>query len=391
MIKKIVPLRFLSLMFLAFLLSCGASKKKELAPDGFRITAHLQETTDKQMAYLYTQEGELVDSAIATPGGRFNLVGQAKEPTFFVFRLNDSSFVDLLARKGQKIEIIGDARNLSRSYNVDGSPDSKLIQQLYYYYYQVNDRLDSLAHQYKMHQGQSDFDSIKQELDSINAALKTDYRRFISSFIEQHDTSFAALMALGQFYGQTPLLDIDRDIQYFDKVETSLTIRYPNSKQLHKIKRMKQDLREIKLQKQVLSGNLPAPEIALPNPQGDTIRLSDYRDSYVLLWFWASWSPECQRQYHNIMANYYKYHRNGFEVFAVSLDEDKEAWQEAIRKNYLNVIHVSDLKFWESEAAKTYNIRSLPVNYLIDPKGYIIDQNLQGEALGERLFKIYWY
>ena len=70
------------------------------------------------------------------------------------------------------------------------------------------------------------------------------------------------------------------------------------------------------------------------------------------------------------------------EIYSISLDKNNKAWNEAIKKdNLLWKNHVSDLKGWESEAAKTYNIKSIPSNILIDKDGTIIAKNLKGNRL----------
>ena len=82
---------------------------------------------------------------------------------------------------------------------------------------------------------------------------------------------------------------------------------------------------------------------------------------------------------------YNKYKDKGFTVFGVSLDRKKEDWLQAIQQDGLTWTHVSDLKYWQSEAAKTYNITAIPFSVLVDPQGIIVDKNLRGPALEKRL------
>ena len=51
----------------------------------------------------------------------------------------------------------------------------------------------------------------------------------------------------------------------------------------------------------------------------------------------------------------------------------------------MNWVHVSDLKYWDSEAAKLYGVKSIPASFLLDPEGNIIAKNLRGPALEEKL------
>ena len=92
----------------------------------------------------------------------------------------------------------------------------------------------------------------------------------------------------------------------------------------------------------------------------------------------------------NVIAAYSKYNKDGFEVFSVSLDKAKEPWLQAIEQDGLTwPNHVSDLKWWESEAAKTYSVHSIPFTVLVDKEGKILGHNLRGPLLEEKLKAIY--
>lgn len=133
----------------------------------------------------------------------------------------------------------------------------------------------------------------------------------------------------------------------------------------------------------------PAPEIALPNPDGEVVKLSSLRGNYVLVDFWAKWCGPCRAENPNIVRVYNKYKDKGFTVFGVSLDRNRADWLKAIEDDNLTWTHVSDLKYWQSEAAQTYNITAIPFSILLDPNGVIIDKNLRGQALERKIAEIY--
>jgi thiol-disulfide isomerase/thioredoxin len=135
-----------------------------------------------------------------------------------------------------------------------------------------------------------------------------------------------------------------------------------------------------------------APELKFENPEGKVIALSSLRGKVVLIDFWASWCQPCRVENPNVVRLYDKFHNkklgnaDGFEVYSVSLDQDKNKWVNAIKKDNLKWSgHVSDLKFWKSEAARIYNISSIPYTVLIDENGVIIGKNLRGPALERAL------
>ena len=122
-------------------------------------------------------------------------------------------------------------------------------------------------------------------------------------------------------------------------------------------------------------------------------KLSEYvgKGNYVLVDFWASWCGPCMGEMPNVKANYEKYKGKGFTVVGLSFDRSAEAWKRAIREKELNWVHLSDLKFWQTIAAQTYGIRSIPSSILCDPTGKIIDVDLRGNKLGEKLKEIYGF
>lgn len=125
-----------------------------------------------------------------------------------------------------------------------------------------------------------------------------------------------------------------------------------------------------------------APELAFPDPEGNIRKLSDLRGKVVLIDFWASWCGPCRRESPNVRNVYQKYHDKGFEVFSVSLDRDGNSWKKAIVDDQLVwPNHVSDLKYWSSEAAAIYGVRSIPAMFLLDREGRIVAKDLRGSAL----------
>ncbi|MBW3545870.1 MAG: TlpA family protein disulfide reductase, partial [Bacteroidetes bacterium] len=132
-----------------------------------------------------------------------------------------------------------------------------------------------------------------------------------------------------------------------------------------------------------------APDIVLPNPQGETKKLSELRGNIVMIDFWAAWCGPCRRENPNVVRLYNKYHDKGFEIYGVSLDRSKDDWIKAIEKDGLTWTQVSDLSYFNSEAAQTYGITSIPATVLLDKEGKIIARNLRGQALEDKLEEIF--
>jgi peroxiredoxin len=135
-----------------------------------------------------------------------------------------------------------------------------------------------------------------------------------------------------------------------------------------------------------------APDIAMTDPSGKVRKLSDLKGKVVLIDFWASWCRPCRMENPNVVKTYNEFkderfqNGDGFEVFSVSLDQNKTAWENGIQQDGLVwENHVSDLQYWKNAAARLYNVNSIPATFLIDGNGVIIKKNLRGEALRNTL------
>jgi len=146
-------------------------------------------------------------------------------------------------------------------------------------------------------------------------------------------------------------------------------------------------------QKGLEPGNT-APDIKLVDPKGEIVSLTDFRGKVVLIDFWATWCAPCLKEQPELAELYKRYKGavfttgKGFEIYGVSLDNNKTSWESGIKRMNINWTQVSDLKFWSSPVAKIYDIQELPYNVLIDGKGIIINKNLHGVELNKAIDKL---
>ena len=89
------------------------------------------------------------------------------------------------------------------------------------------------------------------------------------------------------------------------------------------------------------------------------------------------------------MRLYDKYRNKNFEILGVSLDRTDRAWRKAIADDGLKWIHVSDLSYFNTKAARDYQVSSIPQTFLIDPQGKIVAKGLRGPSLEAKLGELF--
>lgn len=132
-----------------------------------------------------------------------------------------------------------------------------------------------------------------------------------------------------------------------------------------------------------------APNFELPNLNGESVALSNFKGKYVLLEFGASGCGPCRMENPNLLKAYQKYQDNGFEILSVWLDKNKEHWTKTVAKDQMIWTTVSDLEGNLGTVPVTYNVVGIPDNYLLNPKGEVIAKDLRGEALEEKLAELF--
>lgn len=130
---------------------------------------------------------------------------------------------------------------------------------------------------------------------------------------------------------------------------------------------------------------MPADEIALPNVQGDTIRLSGLKGKVVLIDFWASWCGPCRMANRDMVKLYSKYKDKGFEIFSISVDDNAEAWKKAMKKDHITWLQVRDGGGWQAKTARAWNIEALPTTFLMNKDGLLLAMDLEGKQLEHAL------
>ncbi|MCC7301193.1 MAG: AhpC/TSA family protein [Bacteroidia bacterium] len=382
----------LSLPVSLLLLSCGSSENN--VPDAYTMVSGGLTNRGSDSIFLFdvnSQQAVKVAASFVDQDGKFSMGINVTEPGFYRLGSDERNFAMLVISPGEKISVTGDAQNLGYTYTIEGSPESGLFREINGYSMELSKRKsaiatkkDSIIQTYQYLVGKN---NNQKYIDSLDKAMEPEFNRLDSaltpliaegidkakSFIESHPASFANLVAIG-------LLNQESDFPEFLKVYDQLKAKYPDNKNLSGFYTW------IESKKKLAVGS-EAPDFTLADPDGNPILLSQFRGKVTLVDFWASWCGPCRKENPNVVKVYQKYKDKGFEIFGVSLDDNKEKWLAAIAADGLAWKHGSELRGWNSAVCQMYNVQSIPFTLLLDKEGKIIASNLRGEALEQMIAK----
>jgi thiol-disulfide isomerase/thioredoxin len=363
-----------------------------------RISGTLSDSVPGEYIFLdelKSNELKTVDSIKVTEKGTFNFTREVKNPSFYLLKIDNSNFLTMLVEPGEKLVLSAKHDSLNYPVSVSGSKGTELMTEYNIKLRSTINKLTGLNDIYNQNSGSPQLPKIIESLDSLAQTYLTEINTYTKDYINKNISSLVSLVALYQQVAPNVyVLNPTKDVKYFIKVDSSMFSQYPEYEPVVTLhQQVKEFLAGMKGETPVekVSGEgAIAPDISLPTPEGDTIKLSSTRGSVVLLDFWASWCVPCRQENPNLVKAYNLYHKKGFQIFQVSLDKTKEAWIKGIKDDQLDKwIHVSDIQYWNSIVVPLYKIESIPSNLLLDKDGHILASNLRGEQLQEKLSELF--
>jgi peroxiredoxin len=367
----------------AVLFSCNNNNDK----GNFTLTGEIKSSPDQKIyleeLYFSGKQPEVLDTG-EIKNGKFSLSAIAPEDGLYRIRTEEGAS-SIFINEENKISFTGVAISQEPLKGTFSGPANSSLKKLIQHMDSVGMLLankNRLLEEFSKANVKQDDSIFVATLNEFNS-LKDKFTKYSLSYADSAENPMVALFA-----ATMAPVEIDK----FEAPLNSLVKRFPKHKGIAgALAYVKSQATQPQTQNKPVSrpgvGDM-APDLKMNDVDDKPFSLSQLRGKYVLVDFWASWCGPCRGENPNVVAAFNRFKDKNFTVLGVSLDENKQAWINAIKEDKLNWQHISDLKKWSSEATSLYGIDGIPYNVLVDPQGKIIATDLRENALQNKLAEV---
>ncbi|CAN5265903.1 TlpA disulfide reductase family protein [soil metagenome] len=373
--KKLV---FLSVfLFSALVFSCTQKETPTFSISGNIKNFHKDKVTLSLEEDINRKQNRVIGEIPIDTNGNFKMDFNL-EPHIYTLNFDDKKKVMLAVDKGRQIVINGDANDWS-TLKVSGSPDTAKLEEYEAFRKKSLDELvNSVRDKIKLLKENND-PANDAEIAKLGALEIENYDKHKDELIDFVKNKMGTSIAV---YPTSLRWDGDKNVPVLENIAAEFEKAHPNLAVTQKINE------KVKTLKNTSVGGTVT-EINLPDKDGNKIALSSLKGKYILIDFWASWCPPCRRESKILAELSQKYNKEGFEIYGVSLDEDKDAWLKAIEMDERIWSNVSTLQGFETPVTFDYAVTSLPAKFIIDSNGKIVAKNLHGEELRKKIESLF--
>ena len=218
----------------------------------------------------------------------------------------------------------------------------------------------------------NDFDRAMKENDQATIAnLEKMKDKILVEFIAAMEDTVNEMGPSALAYDALQYFDIHKNFDFLNEMSEQFNTKYPNS-------RMSRSLQARMDKASLVAPGREAPAFTTTKLEGADFSLTDYRGSFMLIDFWASWCRACRIENPKFVEIYKMYSNKKFDIVSVSIDEDIAAWKNAIKKDGLPWSQILDA---DRSIYSLYLLSSLPSNFLLNREGKIIAKNISADQL----------
>ena len=320
----------LYLLLAAILLMTGCRDKKE-----FTLKGHIDGlASDTLLAYYQVPEYKI--DTIYCDKGTFEYTFVPDTFTVFSLLFDADKKLPVFADKGQSVEVSGKVTELT----VKGEGENELMSEI---------------------------------LSLLRNTPKKDLMQKVDSLISTNYHSFTNLYLFDKYYAHNPAPDYEQLKVLINKQNGTIK----DTPYMIELQDRLNDLHKSKSPSiQTMYGK---------DREGNAVKWSTVKNTYILIDFWASWHPESVMEQDSLENVLKALKKKNFLIYSVSLDLDKEAWLKASDRDTTQWRQVCDFKGWNTPIVKSQNIHRLPSNLLLDKNKRVIDRDLRGQELIDKV------
>ncbi len=319
------------LLLIIILTFIGCSEKTD-----FTLKGNISDTKSDTLLVFYQLPKYKLDTIIMNKG-QFNYTITPDTFTIFSLVFDSLNAYPIYADKGQTVEINGPKDSL----RIKGLGENQTLA----------DILSLLAN--------APSDSIKHKVDSI---------------IRKNSHSFTNIYLIDKFYTQDSLPNYKKIKELINGMSGLIRETPYMMNLLAKIEHLTEK-----------DNNRSIYTLTNKDRNGEAINWSSIRNKYILVDFWASWDKKSVEAQDSLVPVLKALKKERFQVISLSLDLDKEAWLAASDRDTTQWIQICDFTGWNNKLVKDQSIYTLPTNILLDPNKRIIERDIRGQKLIDKV------
>ena len=351
------------------------------------IEGHITEAADKvlYLDHIGVERATVTDSIKLNKDGAFRFhVAQPECFDFYRLRIG-KEMLYISVDSTETLTLTAALPSMSVAYEVKGSEDNLMLKQLVHKQREL---------QYAVQQAVREANTINTAQASISALVEGYKKAVRMEYIYPNPGKPYAYFALFQRLGGQLIFDplnTRDDIRCFAAVATNLDLFYPEAERTKNLKsialkglrntRPAQPIDYSALEGKIVESSII--DIALPDIDGITRRLTDLKSKVVMLDFNVYGHPQSSARVLVMRELYDRYSAQGLEIYQVSLDENEHFWKTAVENIPWVCVRSEDAK-----EANLYGVQELPTYFLINRAGEIVKRDEMVEDLEKEIQRL---